>query len=351
MSELSVWVSDRPGFSPSVFDCWITGLNVELAARNREEYTEYPGIADIVVDDTRDQYMLFKQLEPFLQNPVAFKHQDIVPMSEDDRNHLLYSYYHYDADLMLKILGKQLSRGLRKDLDELADETKISLTSCNRQFDNLRRIFKTVEDQPGSLEQLIKDNFLLNGSQAKDYAAMVFITDNRLAVEKKALQGVPLPVFLDCAREFMRSWTSVGEPGGNDQDLQKKFLQELRELKYNIMGSRETLDAIFLSIKRQSPGMSKQRLQHVFTVIKAILQIGGGLSYTKEWRDIFEDLMQDVVVPLRADNWTIPEVNHLMKVVQRSFPALPLSAELKTRSEATFETFISTIARVIGFMM
>ena len=121
----------------------------------------------IVLSDTQDQFRLFRHLEPYLQDPPSLHNQGIFPLEEDDREHLLFSYYQYDADLMLEILGKQLSKSMRKDLDEVADDTHLALSSCYRQFDNLKRIFKTVEDEPGMLTDLIQRYFNLNPTQAR----------------------------------------------------------------------------------------------------------------------------------------------------------------------------------------
>ena len=51
---------------------------------------------------------------------------------------------------VLEIAGKQLSGRLRKDLDDVSKKAGISLFSAWRQFDNVKRIFKLVEDQPGA---------------------------------------------------------------------------------------------------------------------------------------------------------------------------------------------------------
>jgi hypothetical protein len=48
------------------------------------------------------------------------------------------------------MVGRKLSSRLRKDLDEVAEKTGVLLNSCKRQFDNVKRVFKTVEDMPGS---------------------------------------------------------------------------------------------------------------------------------------------------------------------------------------------------------
>jgi endonuclease IV len=60
-----------------------------------------------------------------------------------------------------ELLGKQLNSRLRKDMDDVSEKTRVSLGSCRRQFDNLKRIFKKVEDMEGSLYDNIQVKFLL----------------------------------------------------------------------------------------------------------------------------------------------------------------------------------------------
>lgn len=52
-------------------------------------------------------------------------------------------------------------------MDEVSEKTNITLKSCRRQYDNVKRIFKIVEDLPGSLVTNIKQHFLLPDDLAK----------------------------------------------------------------------------------------------------------------------------------------------------------------------------------------
>lgn len=70
-------------------------------------------------------------------------------------------YYNLDDIVAREILGKKLSSRYRKDLDEVADRTCVRLKSVRRQFDNVKRIFKCVEEMPGSVTNNIRTNFLL----------------------------------------------------------------------------------------------------------------------------------------------------------------------------------------------
>lgn len=70
-------------------------------------------------------------------------------------------YYNLDDTVAREVLGKKLSSRHRKDLDEVADRTGIRLKSCRRQFDNIKRIFKMVEEMPGNVTNNIRQHFLL----------------------------------------------------------------------------------------------------------------------------------------------------------------------------------------------
>ncbi len=39
------------------------------------------------------------------------------------------------------------------------------------------------------------------------------------------MSNTSLQALLDCAKVFMENWTTVAEPNGSDQDLDKQFLQ------------------------------------------------------------------------------------------------------------------------------
>ena len=52
---------------------------------------------------------------------------------------------------MLEVVGKQLTKGLRKDLDEVAAKLRLPLRSCHRQYDNLRRVVSKTDGKSGRL--------------------------------------------------------------------------------------------------------------------------------------------------------------------------------------------------------
>lgn len=75
---------------------------------------------------------------------------------------IVFRYYEFDDSVIRELLGKKLSSRHRKDLDEVSEKTNVLLKSCRRQFDNVKRVFKTVEELTGNMVQNIKSNFLLS---------------------------------------------------------------------------------------------------------------------------------------------------------------------------------------------
>uniref|UniRef100_H2XXV1 Uncharacterized protein n=2 Tax=Ciona intestinalis TaxID=7719 RepID=H2XXV1_CIOIN len=108
-----------------------------------------------------DQYRLFSMVEPMVQVPTVLCTQLTYQISHKIQESLVSNYYELDDQVVREILGKKLSKGTRRDLDEVAAKTHKRLRFCHRQFDNCKRIFKTLEDWPGSLLDNIQTKFLL----------------------------------------------------------------------------------------------------------------------------------------------------------------------------------------------
>lgn len=133
------------------------------------------------------------------------------------------------------------------------------LTNCHnivdnsfyrRQFDNIKRVFKVVEEMPGAIVDNIKSSFHLSDELAKKYACVVFIACIRFETTKKKLQHLSFNSWKTCSEVIMEQWT-YNISGKNltkkipelvlwiyflgseydDTEMDKEFLLELRELK------------------------------------------------------------------------------------------------------------------------
>eukprot|EP00041_Stephanoeca_diplocostata_P037980 m.1464721 g.1464721 ORF g.1464721 m.1464721 type:complete len:374 (-) comp25135_c0_seq8:4829-5950(-) len=361
---MEVWIRDPEEINNAVFDLWLRGKSYEDAAARRRDVEGFS--PRIVLQDTMDQYRVYRILQEFLQNPSKLGTQNIISTTPEVRRHLIARYYSFDERFMLEIAGKQLSSRLRKDLDDVSENTGISLVSCRRQFDNLRRVFRRVEDQPGQLHDLIASKFMLEPTLAHIYAQLVFICNNRLSLDKKNLTGMPLEPFLRCSQEFMSRWTSWGIQGttdSDDQDMDRKFLQELRELKPAMM-SKDVFDELTILFLRQVSqerdreaedsgsghrrSISTSPVTAIFhVVVPSLLQIGAGLSHSRELRDIFEDLVDKVIAPLQSSACGTSDIDLLYNGLLQSYQQLStLSPDLRTRFEPTLTRFVGGLLPV-----
>ena len=97
------------------------------------------------------------------------------------KKRVMESYHSLDSAFCREILGRKLNSKLRKDLDEVADKTGILIRSCRRQFDNIKKVFKAVEDvAPRNYVSTISSTFGLSKTLAEKYAALVFAASFRL---------------------------------------------------------------------------------------------------------------------------------------------------------------------------
>ena len=55
---------------------------------------------------------------------------------------LIEAFYHLDESVKGEFLSMQMSKGLRGDIQEIADRAGVPALSCRRQFENLKRISK-----------------------------------------------------------------------------------------------------------------------------------------------------------------------------------------------------------------
>ena len=95
------------------------------------------------------------------------------------------------------------------DLDDLSDKTHVSLASCRRQFDNLKRILKQVLDQEGSLIHHVQRGFALSDDLSRYYAAMIFLCSNRIDTHRKRVCMLSFYDLLFCAAVMMQYWTPL----------------------------------------------------------------------------------------------------------------------------------------------
>lgn len=309
---------------------------------------------DIVNSDVLDHYRNYSSLEKYLQTPSMLSEQPTFQLGPDASTLLIQKYYSLDDYVAREILGKKLTSRYRKDLDEVADKTGVRLKSCRRQFDNIKRIYKAVEEVPGNVSHNIKQTFLLSDELARKYATIVFINCIRFETGKRKLQYLHFSDFYECALSIMSFWTYTYQHSGpeyNDTEMDKEYLLDLRELRslldkereikvyveykniiriifnllfhivilynHNLLNSFSRI--LLIRLKPQVLERHYQELDLNFrSYWRSLITIACNLHRTRELRGIFLELSEKLLDPWRQNNWSADQVQLFLQVITQS---------------------------------
>nr|XP_041568044.1 acidic fibroblast growth factor intracellular-binding protein isoform X2 [Taeniopygia guttata] len=147
-SDLDVFVGNTTLIDEEVYRLWLDGHSVAeaVARRLRGGVLEREGTSVAVLQsDTRDHYRTFQMLERLLHAPPRLLQQLLFQIPPERQALLIQRYYAFDEALARELLGKKLSKGTKKELDEVSARTGVGIRSCRRQ--GLRR-HRVLRQQP-----------------------------------------------------------------------------------------------------------------------------------------------------------------------------------------------------------
>ncbi|XP_041948565.1 acidic fibroblast growth factor intracellular-binding protein B-like isoform X1 [Alosa sapidissima] len=314
--ELDVFVGNNTIMDEDVYQLWLDGYAVNDAVRLRMEtgaLRDCDVSSDVVHSDTMDQFRTFHMCEKLLHCPAKLGNQLLFQIPPQKQAMMIERYYQFDSAFAREVLGKKLSKGVKKDLDDISSKTGIGVKSCRRQFDNFKRVFKVVEELKGPLVDNVKRHFLLSDSLAKDYAAIVFFANSRFETGKRKLQYLSFQDFAFCAGQLISYWT-VGAVDNMmedmDVDLEKEFLHNLKDLKV-LINDKDLLDQHKSLVCAQLRGKIKvfSEMEANFkTLSRALVNIAAKLTHSKDVRDLFIDLVEKFIEPCRSDKWSVGDL-------------------------------------------
>nr|CDS32280.1 fibroblast growth factor (acidic) intracellular [Hymenolepis microstoma] len=266
VSEIFDTISTSPFiFNEELFEFWIEGLSTDEAARKLHSQTEveiFNLSLDLLMSYVADQYAQFTLLESALARPdvfITYSPNCIVDWKLQRK--LIERYYSLDDIFCRELLGSKLSARFRRDLTDTAERCGLRLRSVKRQYDNLRRVARFVEDTPGHLCDIIRRSFCLPITLAESYSVMIFLSVNRFV---------------------------------------------LRQISSSV--SESCLHWIGLNFK---------------TLSKAITTIATGLSHAKEVRDLFLDIVEKVIEVVVSSQWTYQEFSSFLTSFDEALRILP----------------------------
>lgn len=332
----------------------VTLLKLDLEKEFCPEYSH-----EMLESDVNDNYRTFKMLESqVLENLGGGPSSQVDCFSQfqlidaKSKARLVETYYSLDPELCREIVGKKLSSRLRKDLDEICEKPScksIKLLSARRQYDNVKRVFKTIEDMAGDYVTNIVAQFGLSPSLAEKYATLVFAASFKFEFSKKRLNYLNFDMIRRICLILIDDWVETGgggggggsSPGGGgggatgtggttdpddesicEPSLDKDFLTSLRELKTLQDRDKEHRNVVCSRLQmvhtttatggdRQLSGSKAcQEFESCFkSLTRGVVAVANGLSHNKEVKDFFVQLLEKLVEPLRSMQVTRTDVD------------------------------------------
>ncbi|CAF0810638.1 unnamed protein product [Brachionus calyciflorus] len=328
-------------------ECKIEILRRDPTSREIKEH--------IVFKDIVDNYYNFNRLEQYLQLPSRLKEQLLFQISDDIFEKLIELYYQYDSIVIREILSHKLSQRQRKDLDDIADKTDVRVRSCRRQFDNLRRIIRTLDDLKGPLFKNITEYFCLPLKMAEKYTAIIFLARNQFDLSKRKLSHLTIEDFIYCANQMIKNWP-MSFTFENDSDFSRDFLLSLKELKY--LSEKEFIDdhkklvlngiAKVLSNNSAKDSRCLIMLEENFRDLsRSLIDIAYSLNHSKDMKDLFYDLYERIIEPCIEENLNKNELIIFLEEYRKKAHGITEIQKESPKFSMIFDKFMITISNCI----
>jgi hypothetical protein len=235
---LSCLVSDTASVDMAIFRGWLEGISPMECARQRESslYISFFGIVPLEqlspeyqsrwkaarqlnFQECLEEYQVCEWMAPYLSQPQQFQTQMLFNITPDQLKTMIYEYYSFDEDVMREFLGKTMSKTARRELEDVSEQTKTTISSTRRQFDNLKRIHTHVENEINaskssgkgaasgrSIIAIIEEAFLIPVELASQYMHIVFLSANRIETFKSRLNVLDFKEWNSLAGVVMAVW-------------------------------------------------------------------------------------------------------------------------------------------------
>lgn len=361
MGTVDIFVGNNLIIDFDIFAFWNRGYSVNEC---KDQILKYDSDAkevkeNIIVKNILDNYNIFSRLEQYLLSPQRLKEQLLFQISDEIVDKLIETYYEYDSAVIREILCHKLTQRQRKDLDDISEKTNVRVKSCRRQFDNLKRIIRTIDEMRGPLIKNITENFCLSTKMAENYAAIVFIARNQFEISKRKLNYLSLEDFVYCANQMIKNWSTISSSDSADTDLNKDFLINLKDLK--ILSEKEMIDdhkklviaALFNKTLYSNQSVNQDsKAYHLIDsnfkdLTKALIEIAYALNHSKDMKDLFVDLIEQFVEPCKENEWTKKEVKIFLEEYRKKAHFLPEICRENPKFLSVFDRYINVISSCI----
>ncbi|CAO1415478.1 unnamed protein product [Diamesa serratosioi] len=320
--DVDVFITNYTLVDPDIFSYWLDGLSSSEAVVKQKKVISHTIPLEFIASDVLDHYRTYALIEKLLYTPQKLDQTGSFQLEKQSRIVLIEKYYSLDDYVCRELLGKKLSSKYRKDLDEISERTNIRLKSCRRQFDNIKRIQKALEEaQSGSIIKSIQREFLLSEELARKYCAIVFIAGQRFETTKKKLQYLNFMDFYECSQSIMNSWTySYHQQSVEiEEEMDKEFLLDLRELRCLFDKEKEIKHLVLLRLRPSILERAYQELDLNFrSYWRSIITIAISIHRSRELRNFFLDLAEKLIEPWKMNSWSEIQVREFLPAITKT---------------------------------
>jgi hypothetical protein len=226
---LDVVICDPLEFDEMMFNCWLEGKKPEETVTIRIKHYRNMMIQstsnnlnendlkfdnqtiDLLKHEVIDHYRSYEILEHYICQPYLLSRQLMIQIPQNNILWIIEKYYILDDNVVREMLGKRFSKN-RKDLDDISESTHLPLVKVTRQFDNLKRIYSSLEDTKQfqcNFYEFIENQFVLPVIYIRKYTCLLFLILGKFALtSKKRFNKIPILSLELCAAVTMATLLS-----------------------------------------------------------------------------------------------------------------------------------------------
>lgn len=154
---------------PNLFRLWLEGNSEQEAFANvlrsstslplqykfNDRITSNEEINDdyLLRSEINDSYKLFNLLQHNFNYPYLLPLQNLIQFDKVNYYSLLEKYYNLDNNFYIEIFNRKLIGKLKKELEEISTILNIKIKSILRQYNNFRRIYSSLYEEPTGANQ------------------------------------------------------------------------------------------------------------------------------------------------------------------------------------------------------
>ncbi|OQV12219.1 Acidic fibroblast growth factor intracellular-binding protein [Hypsibius exemplaris] len=320
MDAVDVFIENRSCLDMDIYQLWLDGEIEEICRLPflTVQLDDTPSSKQILASYVADQVRTFHLLEKWLHSPAELADQPVFQLTDSCRTYLLEKYYTFDRQFMREILGRKFNKFRRKDFEDECRKTGVKLDSCYRQYENMRRVWKSVSAMDGCTMKNIHETFLLPDQLARDYSCVLFLSAYRMEMASVNLTKLPFDYFVSCAAEMMKGWTCTTQPSGpkgvsetlqansegaSDLRIDKDFFYSMKEFRFLL--ERDAFESFRRAIGRNVPIQAAlPGNPEIFRdSVRTMLTLALNVHHSKQFRLLFADITDKLLPAWKNAAW------------------------------------------------